>query len=311
MTRLAVPSRPHSPLDEVRGMLDEAEARMSSLRGTGADALEVLRLLDRAAERLERLGAAGADVRAERGRLDGIWQRLQRRAGAFLREAGPALREERSRRAGEPLRPWWSLDELHARRQRRALGRGLLVGLAVALLLVAGWAAYERFLAPPPEVRQALRHAARGQELLEAGDAVGALAEFEAAARLTPDDAETWLWIGVLRQRLGDEAGAQAAFEKVQGLGLSQEQFLVQRGTILLQIGELEPARTDAEAAVRLAPEWGYGFYLRASVEAAAGELEAALADYQRAAELAHAAGDAELEATARAQIGFLLQYGK
>ncbi|HEC34395.1 MAG TPA: hypothetical protein ENI37_06730 [Chloroflexi bacterium] len=309
MTRLAVPSRPRSPLDEARQALDQVEARLGSLRGSGTDAVEILSLLDRAAGRLEELEAAGADMRTERVRLESVWQGLQRQARAFLREVGPALRAERERREAETLGPWWSLDRIYAQTQRRALRKRLLVALAAALVVAAGWLVYERFLAPPPSVRQALRHAARGQERLEAGDPVGALAEFEAAACLTPDDPEMLLWIGILRQRLGDEDGAQAAYEAARDLGLNDEEFLLQRGTLFLQVGDLERARADAEAVVGLSPRWGYGFYLRACVEEAAGEIQAAVADYRHAADLANAAGDAQLEATARVRMGLLIQY--
>lgn len=308
MTPVVIPPRPHSLLDEVREVLDQIEARLTRIPGSGPDALEILRLLDQAAERLERLEEAGADTRAERGRLDGAWQGLQRQARTFLREVGPALRAERSRRAGESLRPWWSLDGLYARHRRRVLVRWLSAGGGLLLLLVGGWMAYERFLAPPPQLRQALRHAARGQELLEAGDVAGALAEYEAAAHLTPNDPEMLLRVGVLRKMSGDETGAETAFEMARRLERSQEEFLVRRGAVFLELGDIEAARADAEEAVRLAPEWGHGFYLRASIEAMVGEFEAALADFQRAAELAHAAGDAELEAMARVQIGYLLQ---
>lgn len=309
MTRLAVPSRPRSPLDEVRQALERVEMRLANLRGSGADGVEVLLLLDQVADRLEELEAAGADVRAERGRLESAWQGLQRKARLFLREVGPALRAERERRTVGPLRPWWWLDEAYGRAQRRALGRGLLVALAVVATVAVGWLAYERFLAPPPQVRQALRHAAWGQERMEAGDLAGALAKFEAAARLTPDDPEMVLWVGVLRQKLGDEEGAQAAYGVARCLGLSEKEFLLRRGTLFLEAGDLEAARADAEAAIELDPRWGYGFYLRASVEAAAGEIGAAVADYRRAADLAHIAGDTQLEAAARAQMAFFLFY--
>jgi len=308
MARWVIRPKPHSRLDEAREALDQIEARLPSLRGTGGEAVQLLALLDRVAETLDRLEVAGADVRAERGRLDSAWQALQRHARTFLREAGDALREERDRRGPGPLRPWWYLDQAYARQQRRNLLRRGLLALGGVLLLVLTWLMYDRFLAPPPEVRQALRHADQGQDWALSGDLERALAEFEAAAALTPDDPEMWLWVGLLRQRLGDEAGANQAYEKARQQGLDEKAFHFQRGTFLLQIGDAEAAMADAESAIALAPEWGYGYYLRACVEVLQGETQAAVIDYQRAADLAQAVEDHELEAMARTQMGFLLQ---
>ncbi|HEY76212.1 MAG TPA: tetratricopeptide repeat protein [Thermoflexia bacterium] len=309
MVQWVIPPRPHTRLDQVRETLDEIEARLPNLRGTGPKAIELLLLFDQVAETLDRLEEAGADVRAERGRLDSAWRTLRRRARVFLKEVGTDLRERREQQKEARLRPWWFLDHIHAREQRRGLLRKGLFGLIGGILLVLGWVGYERFLAPPEEVRQALRHAEEGQSWLEQGDLERALAEFEAAAALTPDDPEMWLWVGVLRQRLGDEGGAEAAFRKARNQGLAEWEFRFQRGTLLLQIGDLEAALIDAESAIELAPDWGYGYYLRASVRAMKGDIEAALIDYQQAADLAHAAEDTQLEAMARTQMALLLQY--
>jgi len=310
MTRLAVPQRPHSPLDQAREALDRIEARLGTLRGAGPSAVELLTLLDRVAEKLEELEAAGADVRAERSRLDSAWSNLQRKATLFLREVGPALAEARRQRGDAATsHPWWSLDRTVAQTRRRALGKAALACLAVALALGAAWLAYDRFLAPPPHVRQALAHITRGEERIAEGDLTGALEEFEAAAALQPEDVETLLWIGILRQATGDEEGAREAYRAAQDLGLEEREFLFRRGSLLFQIGDLDGALADAEAVVELDPHWGYGYYLKASVQATKGEVQDAIEGYRHAADLAHEAGDAELEAMARVQMGLLLQY--
>lgn len=309
MAQWVVPPKPHTRLDQVRATLDEIESRLPNLRGTGPKALELLTLLDQVAEALDRLEKAGADVRAERGRLDSAWQALQRRAPAFLKEVGTSLQDRRRREGVADRRPWWFLDHMYAQRQRQSLLRKGLFALLGGLLLLLAWLGYEQFLAPPPEVRQALRHADRGQAWAERGDWERALAEFEAAAALTSDDPEMWLWVGVLRQRLGDTVGAEEAFQRAQVQGLEEREFRFQRGILLLQIGDLDAALADAESAIELAPDWGYGYYLRGAVRAMRGEVEDALSDYQQAADLAHAAEDDQLEAMARAQMALLLQY--
>lgn len=308
MAQWVIPDKPHTPLDEARRALDQIESRLAALKGSGQEAIDLLRLFDRAAEVLDRAEVAGADVRAERGRLESAWQIVQRRASTFLQEVGPALKAERESRTGEALRPWWYLDRIHAHQQRRRLLRACLVGLGALVALGAGWVAYERFLAPPPEVRLALRHIDEGERLADAGHWDAALEAFEAAAALTPDDPTVWIWIGVLRTELGDTAGAGQAFARAERGTLPRREAIFERGSIFLRLGDLEAAQRDAQSLVQLWPEWGYGYYLRASVGAALGDMESALVDYQRAAELAQAADDPQLEALARAQIAFLLQ---
>jgi tetratricopeptide (TPR) repeat protein len=308
MTRLTLPSRPPTLLEQVQEILGQIEVRLANLSGSGSDAMEIISLLDQVAGQLEELETAGADVRAERGYLTSVWQGLKRRARRFLREVGPALRIERERQEMDSLAPWWWIDRVYAQKRRRVLKKRLLTTLLALLTAAAVWLVYQQFLAPPPEVRQALDYVASGEMRLDDGDLEGALVAFEAAADLTPNDPEALIRVGAMRQKLGDEEGAQAAYEAVRELGISEREFLVQRGGLFLQMRELEAARADAEMIIELDAEWGYGFYLRASVEMEEGETQAALDDYSTAAEMAHAAGDAQLEALARMQMALLLQ---
>jgi Tfp pilus assembly protein PilF len=193
--------------------------------------------------------------------------------------------------------------------QRRSLGRAALGALAVVLLLATGWLVYDRLIAPPPELRQAFEHIARGEQSATQGDMAGALEEFQAATDLAPSELEPHLWIGVLRQSIGDEGGAQAAYDTARALGIDERDLVLERGVLFLQVGNLVAARQDADAVIQLAPDWGYGYYLRASVEEAAGEVEAAIDDYRKAADLARESGEDELEAAAQVQLGLLIQY--
>jgi len=308
MTRFRTPSRPLTLSEQVNEMLEQAEAHLVSLRGSGAAAMQVLFLLDQAAEQLRGLKEAGADVRAEEGYLASVKWGLERKASVFLREVGPALKAGREQREAESLGPWWWIDRVYARRRRRLLARRLLIALVVVLVAVVGWLAYRRFLAPSPEVRQARDHIADGEAQLMDGNLEEALEDFEAAVALTPNDLDTMFMVGVLRQELGDEEGAQRAYETIRGRGISEKEFFLQRGHSFFQIRDLEAALADAERVIALDPNWGYGFYLRGSVEAAAGDTWAAVDDYMLAADLAHTSGDAQLEGLARLQRALLFQ---
>jgi len=309
MTKQAVPRRPLTRVDEIREALSRIEDRVRRLPDPSVDGVDLLALLDSTDGQLRDLETANANVGAERARLESTWLTLQSRADPFLRQVGPTLADERSRRDEATLGPWWFLDVTQARSRNRRLARAALGALAFVALLGATWLAYQLLLAPPPEVQQALEHIAGGETLAERGDLVGALAEFETAASLIPADPEPLVWLGVLHQVSGNDSSAREAFAAARNLELEEWEFLFQRGMIRLQLGELEAAGEDAQAAVQAAPNWAYGYYLRASTAETAGDVYAAVEDYRLASDLASETGELELAAAAQVQLGLLIQY--
>ena len=308
MAKTFIPSTARTPVDRVRESLDEAERQIANLRGAGPQVLEMLHLFDLAANGLAELDADGADVRAERVRFETAGRQLCHQQRRFLAEAGAALQRERTAVQPDRSHWWWFVDEAVAQQRARRLRRWLIGGLGAVLLLAVAWLAYDRFIAPPPQVRQAFQHSASGESLVEAGDLRAALAEFEAAAALTPDDPQPWLWQGVIHVELDELDDAQEAFETARSLCETGLDFLLERGLAYVRVGNLAAASADAEQAVRESPDSGYAYYLRASVETEAGDYAAAVADLEQAAELAQAAGDTQLEATARAQRAMVIQ---
>jgi tetratricopeptide (TPR) repeat protein len=308
MGKFFVPSTARTPVDRVRESLDRAEILISRLRDSGPQVLELLHLLDQGARALAELEAAGVDVRAERVRFETVQRQLRRRQALFLAEAGAAFGEERAAVQPDRARWWWFLDEAVAQERARRLRRWLTWALAAALLLSGAWWAYDRFIAPPPEVRQAFQLSANGEALADEGDLRAALAEFEAAAALTPEDPEPWIWQGVIHFELNERDEARADFETARALYETDFDFLLDRGRAYLRLGNLAVASADIEQAILEDPDSGQSYLLRAGIAADGGDYAAAVADLDRAAELAQAAGDTQLEAVARAQRALVIQ---
>ena len=310
MSKVFVPKTPMTPADQLREMIDQAEQWVAEFRQAGQATLELLPLLDTIEEKLSTLEATGADVRAERARWETVQRQLKKQQGRFLREVGDNYVRARAQLPAPPdtSQWWWFMDRAVAARRRRAVRTAALIVSGVLLLVVAAWWAYDHFIAPPPEVRQALQYSFDGELAAESGDDATALAEFEAAARLTPDDPEVWLWIGVLHTRMDHPREAEAAFEQARRLYDSACNFYLERGMLFLRLKDLDAARQDAEQAIAEDPQAGWAYYLRANVASAQGDQATALADLERAIELAQAAGDPQLEAMARAQWGMLIQ---
>ena len=90
------------------------------------------------------------------------------------------------------------------------------------------------------------------ERLVGRGDVAGAIADYDEAIRLNPEDAYACFNRGVARKELGDVAGAIA----------------------------------DYDEAIRLRPEYASAYYNRASIRRAQKEHSYALADYQKLLDL-------------------------
>jgi tetratricopeptide (TPR) repeat protein len=300
-----VPEDPRTPADEIRRTLEEAEIMMAGLHTAGSDLIELLRILDSVSEGLAKLDALGVDVRPERNRFETVQRRLVREKRRFVAKVGGALEKERAAIQPDRERQWWYLDEMLAEERRTRLRRFLTWGAAVLGLLVALGVLYNIFLAPSPETRRSYRHSLAGERLASEGDLASALAEFEAAIELRPDDPEHLVWIGVLRSKL-DRPDAETAFEAAQNIFGAGGDFLLTRARVYRTIGDLEMALADLEQAMDIDPKSGWLYYERALVHQAMGNRDAAVDDLMKADELAGEAGDDELVVIARYQRALL-----
>jgi len=308
MGKFFVPSMALTPADRLRESLDKAEQLAAGLRGSGPQALALLHSLDQATDLLAELEATGADVRAERARLGTVQRQLRRQQGRFLAEAGEAFPEARIGIQPAQARWWWFLDEAAAQQRRQWIRRTLTGSLVGILACVVAWLVYDRFIAPSPEAQQAFQHNSAGERLVEAGDLRAALAEFEAAAALTPDDSALWVWQGVIHLELGELDEAQRAFDTARSLYETDGDFLLERGRVYLLVGNLDAADADIGQVIALEPQSGTGYYFRSNIALEREDYAVAVADLEKAAELAQAAGDSQLEATARVQRAMVMQ---
>lgn len=204
-------------------------------------------------------------------------------------------------------------------------------GVRARVLLNAGIAAYElgRFSEAADSHTRALdndptlgaAHAGRARAYERMGRRADALADYNAAVRYSPNDANVFLGRGVLRLAERDVRGALEDFDRAvqlepdwtapyynRGVALSllgefaraerdfstvlsrhpdDAQALVNRGKARTALGD-RGAGADFDQALRLRPEWGAGWYARAEYFDMIGQREAANADYLRAYQLGH-----------------------
>jgi len=302
-------AKAHTPADAVRSALSESERILAAFPRFGPKVVTILPLFDAIVDGLENLESAGMDVRAERARFETVQRLLDRNKGRFLKEAGDALQKARRSVDSDQAGWWWQLDERWRQEKRSRLRHRLVVGgIVVGVLIVLGLV-YDLFLAPPREFRRALRHASRGESLVQSDrDLQAALVEFEAATQIYPSEPENWIWVGVLYLELDDEQAAQDAFATARSLYDTQYAFLLKRAEVYAKVGELDAAMADVDQVILENPDMGWAYYIRHSIYVDRGDIQSAIADLERADELAQESGDLWLQAQARVQRGMLMQ---
>ncbi len=309
MGRYFFSAEAHTPANDVREALSDAERLAANLRKAGPQVVELLGLFDEIARGLEDLKAAGMDVRVEQSRFETVQSQLDRHKGRFLARAGKAFREAREAARPDREQWWWFVDEEWAQERRQKLRRALIMGAVVVGLLVVVGVLYQLFLAPSPEKRAAWRSESRGEYLArEEKDFEAALVEFEAASALLPDDPEYWVWIGVLRLELGDAEGAEEALTTARSLYPADVYFLLKRAEIYGDVGDLDAAIADADQAILEDPDLAWAYYTRHSIHLERGDPWSALDDLEKADELAQESGDLQLQAVARAERAMVMQ---
>jgi tetratricopeptide (TPR) repeat protein len=135
------------------------------------------------------------------------------------------------------------------------------------------------------EPRHPLAYALRGRLRHERGDFGGALADFDAGLRLSPDDVEILLGRGMTLVSLGRKAEALACYERIMRLAPGDARPYCNRALLL---GDSDPdaAIADFSAAIQRDPRHADAYLGRGFHRHARGERREALQDFQEAVRL-------------------------
>jgi Tfp pilus assembly protein PilF len=139
-------------------------------------------------------------------------------------------------------------------------------------------------------------------------DYAAALPLFEEATALTPDDSEAWLWLGATQQKLGDVSASADSFRQASELIPDQTDFLSRRATVYFTLAMLDEAASEVNAVLARDPGNPQAYLLRAGVYDAQGRYAEAAQALQQAADFADERNLPQISATARYQMGLLLQ---
>lgn len=297
--------------DELRELLTIAEKRVANVWGTGDSALSLLRELDSIAALWPVLENQGMDLRPEAGRWETLRAAVDRRAAdvvADLRALGGMDKVRLEIHPEGTDAPWWQLDRVvSANRRQRIRRTGLILG-GLAVFLAVLYVGLRLLFPVDPKVAEAGRRIGAGDQLIQGqADFVGALAEFEEAAELTPDDPETLLRVGVVREKVGT-ATAEEMYARARSLMPDDVVFRQMRASVYLTFGMLEQADRDLQVALAAKPEDPITWYELASVYELRGQIGDAIDALEKTDLYATEADLVEMSATARFRRGMLMQ---
>ncbi|MGI6208208.1 MAG: tetratricopeptide repeat protein [Anaerolineae bacterium] len=302
--------------EELRQVLRAAELAVANFRGAGPDyALEFLRMLDSIHEAIPRLeGEYGVDLKPERTRLETVQNMTRTNTARLVREIG-ASRLAEAREAEDPPEDhwWWYLDVALAQRRQESLRRWSLRGLAVAAILLVALLAYNQFLAPTPEEQAFSTTLSDAESSLLDGDLEGALAGYEAAVAMNPEDIGARLYLGVVYEMLGRQDEAQAQFAEAERLSSTPADYYASLSLAYYRValggaeGALEKAEAAALRAVEEDDSSAMAHFALASTYEVMGENGKAIEEFEIASNLSE---DASLTVMARMRMGMLMQKG-
>ena len=115
----------------------------------------------------------------------------------------------------------------------------------------------------------------------------GAIADFNEAIRLNPENTQALYNRGLTRRDKRDREGAIADYNEAIRLDPGNADAFVVRGAVRFDKHDLEGAIADYDEAILLNPESAETFYNRGLARRAKGDLEGAIADVEQGARFA------------------------
>ena len=139
---------------------------------------------------------------------------------------------------------------------------------------------------PLEGVPEASAHVSSGTEKQKFGDYDGAIADFDRAIEIDPQNVGAFVNRAVCKQAKDDHLGAIADWDRALELKPDDGGWYVNRGIVKEAVGDHEGALADYDRAAEVEPEYEVAFIARAYIRAKQGDYEGAIADYDRVIEL-------------------------
>lgn len=293
----------------INSALDEIETALGKIDGNqSATAERIFSLMDEIVEQ-EKSSRKDEKIKYQT-QLDYVSKRIYSSAKLLVKTIGgpSVLREKRKKLGVGSDHWWWYLDQYLDDQRKKGIKRAGLIGLVAVLVLAAAAIIYDKFIAPPPEVRARLDYETKIDNYIAEGDNANALVVMESALEIAPDYYPLWIKKGVLEKVLGNDAEAQSSFDTAQQLVDNLEYFYYERAEVFMQFGLYDDVLADAKHLLELNAQSAEAYFFRGMVYEERAENAQARAAYEKAAALAEEQNKMQLVATIRVRLGMLMQ---
>lgn len=242
--------------------------------------------------------------------LSYVTKRIYLSAKVLLKTIGgkEVLKEKRKIKGINPDHWWWYLDHYVEEKQKRDLRKSGMIVLVLLVVFALLILIYDRFIAPPPEVRARIDYETRIDDFIFAGDYLSAMSEMEGALTLAPDYYPLWIKKGVLAKVLGDEALEQSSYDTAQQFVENPEFFYYERASVFMQFGLYDEVLADTDNLLAINAQSAEAYLYRGLVYEMREETSQALESFEKAALLAEEQNKNQLVATIRVRMGMLMQ---
>ena len=133
---------------------------------------------------------------------------------------------------------------------------------------------------------EAAAHVGSGIEKQKIGDYDGAIADFDRAIEIDPQNVGAFVNRAVCKQDKGHHLGAIADWDCALELKPDDGGWYVNRGIVREAVGDYDGALADYDRAAEVEPDYEVAFIARAYIKAKQGDYEGAIVDYDRVIEL-------------------------
>ena len=133
---------------------------------------------------------------------------------------------------------------------------------------------------------EAAAHVGSGIEKQKIGDYDGAIADFDRAIEIDPQNVGAFVNRAVCKQYKGHHLGAIADWDCALELKPDDSGWYVNRGIVKEAVGDYDGALADYDRAAEVEPDYEVAFIARAYIKAKQGDYEGAIVDYDCVIEL-------------------------
>ena len=133
---------------------------------------------------------------------------------------------------------------------------------------------------------EAAAYVSSGIEKRKVGDYDGAIADFDHAIEIDPQNVGAFVNRAVCKQDKDDHPGAIADWDRALQLKPDDGGWYVNRGIVKEAVGDHDGALADYNRAVEAEPDYEVAYIVRAYIKTKQGDYEGAIADYDRVIEL-------------------------